>query len=109
MKKNDYKIHIKLIRRKIYKKYGLDYTKINDELKDHINRLSSDLRTYYDIRYRMDNFNKINKKLIEFTNLIYEDNKNMSVKERYREKWYIPMENKPKIKKEKIVYNKSKI
>ena len=34
----------------------------------------------------------------------------MSVKERYREKWLnINNENKPKIKKEKIVYNKSKI
>ena len=93
-------MHIKLIRRKIYKKY---------ELKDHIDRLSSDLRTYYDIRYRMDNFNKVNKKLIEFTNLIYEDNRNMSVKERYREKLYTLMKNKPKNKKRKIVYNKSKI
>ena len=56
----------------------------------------------------MDNFNKVNKKLIEFTNLIYEDNKNMSVEERFREKWLnIINENKPKIKKEKIVYNKS--
>ena len=70
IEKNNYKMHIKLIRRKIYKKYGLDYTKINNELKDHIDQLSSDLKTYYDIRYRMDNFNKVYKKLIEFTNLI---------------------------------------
>ena len=29
-------MHKKLIKRKIYKKYGLDYKKINNELKDHI-------------------------------------------------------------------------
>ena len=49
------------------------------------------------------------KKLIEFNNLIYEDNKNMDSRERYREKWYTPIEDKPEIKKEKIVYDKSKI
>ena len=67
-----------------------------------------ELRTYYDICYKMDNFNKI-KKLIEFNNLIYEDNKNMDSRERYREKSYTPIEDKPEIKKEKIVYNKFKI
>ena len=67
------------------------------------------LRTYYDICYKMDNFNKITKKSIEFNNLIYEDNKNMNSRERYWEKWYIPIEDKPEIKKEKIVYDKSKI
>ena len=53
-------MHKKLIKRKIYKKYGLDYKKINNELKDHIDRFSSSLRTYYELCYRMDNFNKVN-------------------------------------------------
>ena len=103
-------MHKKLIKRKIYRKYGLDYTKINDELKNHIDSLESGLRNYYDIRYRMDNFKKVYKKLIEFNNLIYEDNRNIDSRKRFREEWYnTAMENKPKIEKEKIVYDKSKI
>ena len=57
----------------------------------------------------MDNFQKNYKKLFEFTNLIYDDGKNMVVRERYREKWFIPMKNKTEIQNEKIVYDKSKI
>ena len=35
---------MKFIRRKIYKKYGLDYKKINDELIYHIKELDTNLR-----------------------------------------------------------------
>ena len=95
-------MHKKLIKRKIYRKYGLDYSKINDELKNHIGSLESGLRNYYDMRYRMDNFKKVYKKLIEFNNLIYEDNRNMDSSERYSEEYYnSTKENKPKIKKRK--------
>ena len=109
LKKNNYKIHKKLIKRKIYRKYGLDCKNIDNDLKDLITDLESGLRTYYDICYKMDNFNKVNKKLIEFNNLIYEDNKNMNSRDRYFEKWCTPIEDKPEIKKEIIVYDKSKI
>ena len=95
-------MHKKLIKRKIYRKYGLDCKKIDDDLKYHISDLESGLRTYYDIRYRMDNFYKVNKKLIEFNNLIYEDNENMNSVARYSEEYYNSIkENKPKIKKRK--------
>ena len=57
IEKNNYKMHKKLIKRKIYRKYGLDCKKIDDDLKYHISDLESVLRTYYDIRYRMDNLN----------------------------------------------------
>ena len=100
--KNNYKMHKKLIKRKIYRKYGLDCKKIDDDLKYHISDLESGLRNYYDIRYRMYNSNKVYKKLIEFNNLIYEDNKNMNSRDRYREKWYTHIEDKPKIKKIKL-------
>ena len=110
IEKNNYKMHRKLIKRKIYRKYGLDYTKINNELKNHIGSLEKGLRNYYDIRYRMDNFKKVYKKLIEFNNLIYEDNRNMDSSARYSEEYHNSIkENKPKIKKEKIVYDKCKI
>ena len=109
VEKNNYKMHKKLIKRKIYKKYGLDCKKINDNLKNHISNLDNELRIYYDISYNMDNFQKVNKKLFEFNNLIYDDGKNMGVRERYREKWFIPMKNITEIKNEKIVYDKSKI
>ena len=103
-------MHKKLINRKIYRKCGLDYTKINDELKNHIGSLESGLKNYYDIRYRIDNFKKVYKKLIEFDNLIYEDNRNMDSGARYSEEYYNSIkENKPRIKKETIVYDKSKI
>ena len=49
IEKNNYKMYKKLIKRKVYRKYGLDYTKINDELKNHIGSLESGLRNYYDI------------------------------------------------------------
>ena len=54
---------------------------------------------------------KLIKKLIEFTNSIYDDGKNMSLKERFRYEWLNKKnnKNKPDTKKEKIVYNKSKI
>ena len=65
IEKNNYKMHKKLIKRKIYRKYGLDCKKIDDDLKYHISDLESGLRTYYDIRYRMDNFNKVNKKFLK--------------------------------------------
>ena len=109
MKKIIIKYIKKLIKRKIYRKYGLDCKNIDNDLKDHISNLEMELRTYYDICYKMDNFNKITKKSIEFNNLIYEDNKNMNSRERYWEKWYTPIEDKPEIKKEKIAYDKSKI
>ena len=109
IEKNNYKMHKKLIKRKIYIKYELDCKKIDDDLKNHIDKLDSSLRSYYDIHYRMDDFNKVYKKLIEFTNLIYEDNKNIDSRERYREKWYTLIEDKPEIKKEKTVYDKSNI
>ena len=78
-------MHKKLIKRKIYRKYGLDCKKIDDELKNHISNLESELRNYYDIRYRINNFKKVYKKLIEFNNLIYEDNRNMDSDARFRE------------------------
>ena len=54
----------------------------------------------------MDNFKKVYKKLIEFNNLIYEDNRNMDSCARFREEWNNSInENKPK----KIDYDKSKI
>ena len=109
IEKNNYKMHKKLIKRKKYRKYGLDCKKINDNLKNHISNLDNELRIYYDISYNMDNFQKVNKKLFEFINLIYDDGKNMGVRERYREKWFIPLKNKTEIKNEKIVYDKSKI
>ena len=109
IEKNNYKMRKKLIKRKVYRKYGLDCKKIDDDLKYHISDLESGLRNYYDIRYRMDNFNKVYKKLIEFNNLIYEDNRNMDSGARYWEKWCTPIDDKPEIKKEKIVYDKSKI
>ena len=66
---------------------------IDDDLKNHISNLDRELKIYYDISYKMDNFHRVNKKLLEFTNLIYEDDKNMDVRERFREKWFTPMEN----------------
>ena len=44
----------------------------------------------------MDNFNKVYKKLIEFNNLIYEDNRNIDSRVRFREEWSNRInENKP--------------
>ena len=52
--------------------------------------------------------NKVYKKIIEFNYLIYEDNRNINARERYREEWCNRINgNKPKMKKEKIVYDKS--
>ena len=75
----------KLIKRKIYRKYGLDCKKIADGLKNHIDSVESRLRNQYNIGYRMNNFNKVYKKLIEFNNLIYEDNRNIDSRERFEE------------------------
>ena len=49
----------------------------------------------------MDNFQKVNEKLIEFIDLIHDDGKNMSLIERCYDYWSRPMENKPEIKKRK--------
>ena len=92
-------MHKKLIKRKIYKKYGLDCEQINDEFEDHIYNLDKNLKIYYDISYDMYNFQTVNKKLIEFTNLIYDDGRNMSLYERIIEYYCKPIKNKPKTKK----------
>ena len=58
----------------------------------------------------ISDYNKVYKKIIEFNDLIYEDNRNIDSSERYLERWHNRIkENKPEIKKEKIVYDKSKI
>ena len=104
-------MHKKLIKRKIYRKYGLDCKKIDNDLKDHILDLEGGLNTYYNFYSEMSEIgdcNKVYKKIIEFNNLIYEDNRNINARERYREEWCNRINvNKPKIKKEKIVYDKS--
>ena len=108
IEKYNYKMHKKSIKRKIYRKYGLDCKKINDDLKNHILDLEGGLNTYYDFWGEIGDCNKVYKKIIEFNNLIYEDNRNISARERYIEEWCNRINgNKPKIKKEKIVYDKS--
>ena len=106
-------MHKKLIKRKIYRKYGIDCKKIDNDLKDHILDLEGGLNTYYNFfseKGEICYYNKVYKKIIEFNNLIYEDNRNMDSRERNVEKYDNGIkENKPEIKKEKIVYDKSKI
>ena len=113
IEKYNYKMHKNLIKRKIYRKYELDCKKIDDDLKRYTLSLEGGFNDYYnffDEMAEISDYNKVYKKIIEFNNLIYEDNRNIDSSKRYLERWYNRInENKPEIKKEKIVYDKSKI
>ena len=71
IEKYNYEMHKKLIKIKIYRKYGLDCKKIDNDLKDHILDLEGGLNTYYNFYSEMGEIgdcNKVYKKIIEFNN-----------------------------------------